>query len=732
MIRRLAIAVLVFLWVTGGDGSVGNARGCLVCSSVGCNVNRAQAGTGYQTWKLEGSTETGVQASVFREFDTDDLKDFCWGYVYHINVATSAVLESRQFSGLVSLETATVDSGNAISSYCFADCPRLTHVNCRQSPTTIPKGAFQNCPMLQALYCDPPSYVDDDAFDGCVMFSPDWGSSLYSVGDYAFRGCGFKKFGLFKSNIISVGDGAFSGCLEMTSFAMKQYLGRIPNDFFKDCVQLRSVSWPLAPTSVGDGAFSGCSSFANSSFFESVTSFGAYALSGSALMTLERKQQGIDTLEEGVFSDCTELTSCVFKLSTTDIPNELFRGCVKLENVAWPLDGTQTITSVGSYAFYGCSLLNLSSLFESVTTVGDYAFSGCSLMTFGPKRAILLGAGVFRDCVELTLCRLESSSQNIPADLFRGCVKLENVSWPLESSQSITSVGSYAFSGCYLLNPILDFAASVSIGDYAFMGSALGEFNLTKLSVLGKGAFRDCWNLTIVVFPNDWQFDGAIPAELFSGCDRLEEVQNLPEVVSVVEFSAFAGCRLINETTFPYSRYVTIEDSGFAGCGLTVVDFSEVYKLYLGESAFRGCVDLRDIKLPDSLSHLSSFVFAGCNALTTVTIPSQVSSFGLGCFEDCASLKTVTYLGSAVPSGAIFNGCHSLEKVTLSDSHNGCWFGGFQAKPCSFIERSLGGFIGIMIVVIALVVAGILAFLGCTGQLKCSKNGGEGQEAPNQ
>ena len=66
----------------------------------------------------------------------------------------------------------------------------------------------------------------------------------------------------------------------------------------------------------------------------------------------------------------------VFDDNITTIGNYAFSGCSSLTSVTIP-----SVTTIGNYAFYGCSSLTSVTIPDSVTTIGYYAFRDCSSLT---------------------------------------------------------------------------------------------------------------------------------------------------------------------------------------------------------------------------------------------------------------------------------------------------------------------------------------------------------------
>lgn len=118
---------------------------------------------------------------------------------------------------------------------------------------------------------------------------------------------------------------------------------------------------------------------------------------------------------------------------------------------------------------------------------------------------------------------------------------------------------------------------------------------------------------------------------------------NIPEGVTTIGYSAFAGCSNLKEITIP-------------GTVQTV-----------GDSAFRECTSLESVVLEEGITSLGENVFYGCQAIKEVTIPSSVTTFGQYVFSWCSGMEKVTMNGgSAVPYG-MFYYCKSLTEIAIPE-----------------------------------------------------------------
>ena len=92
----------------------------------------------------------------------------------------------------------------------------------------------------------------------------------------------------------------------------------------------------------------------------------------------------------------------------TSIGNYAFDGCTSLESIEIP----SSVTSIGGSAFYACSGLTSINLPNSVTSIGNSAFSGCSSLTSIeiPNSVTSIGNYAFFNCTSLTTMRIEATT----------------------------------------------------------------------------------------------------------------------------------------------------------------------------------------------------------------------------------------------------------------------------------------------------------------------------------
>ena len=360
-------------------------------------------------------------------------------------------------------------------------------------------------------------------------------------------------------------------------------------------------------------------------------------------------ENGVTSIGDYAFYGCSSLTSVTFPDSVTSIGYSAFDGCSSLTSVTIP----DSVTSIGNLAFYGCSSLTSVTIPDSVTSIGYCAFSECSSLTSVtiPDSVTSIGENAFSECISLTEILVESENpeySSVGGVLFNKN-KTELLCCPAGKSgkyvipNSVTSIDHFAFVGCSSLT-------SVTIPD--------------RVTSIGECTFDGCSSLTSVTIPDSVT---SIGGYAFSGCSSLTSV-TIPDSVTSIGENAFYGCSSLTSVTIPDS--VTNTGYGvFSNCSsLTSVTIPDSVTSMVG-GAFSGCSSLTSVIIPDSVTSIGNSAFHGCSSLTSVTIPNSVTSIGDWAFKECSSLTSVTIPDSVTSIGYwAFDGCSSLTSITIPDS----------------------------------------------------------------
>ena len=454
----------------------------------------------------------------------------------------------------------------------------------------------------------------------------------------------------------------------LKSLAIPNGVTEIKANQFKDCINLSSITIPASVTSIGGYAFAGCSSLTSVEIPDSVTSIGGYAFEGCNSLIYTEYDNGLYLGNADnpylvlVKAKDTSITSCGINSKTKIILSNAFNGCENIETLIigdgiTSLDNLPITSALKSLAipngvteikenrFKDCINLSSITIPASVTSIGKDAFSNCDNL-----------ANVYIS--DLTAwCNIEFANEFAnPLDNVANLYLDDTLVKDLVIPDDVTSVSSYAFSGCYSLTNVTIPDSVTSIGGEAFGGcSSLTSIVIPdSVTSIGDSTFSGCSSLTSVVIP-----DGvtSIGSYAFENCSSLTSVE-IPDSVTSIGWMAFSGCSSL-ESTY-------ISDIA-AWCNISF-DNNLANPLYCADNLYLNGSLVKSLVIPDSVTSIGRYTFYDYDTLTSVTIGNGVTSIGYSAFYNCDTLTSVTIPDNVTAIGEkAFYDCDKLATVTIGN-----------------------------------------------------------------
>ena len=313
------------------------------------------------------------------------------------------------------------------------------------------------------------------------------------------------------------------------------------------------------------------------------------------------------------------------------------------------------VTTIGSYAFMGCSNLSSMTLPEGIEEIGDYAFSECNfngdiILPDGLERIdnyvfssctfnrIVIPDTVteFGDCIIWNSygkeCILPKNIKEIPY----GCCGYSHIT-KVTIPEGVETIKDSALA--YSCSELTDVyfsgtkaqAQAIKIGSSNLPFGA-ATWHCSDGTQQGVGATEGICGSSM-----QWSFDGAAlsvsgdgemstfdtlnPAPWTAYKDVISQI-NISEGVTSVSDNAYSDMPMLTEVQLPES----VET--------------------IGSYAFANDVCLTSLTVPEKVTEIPDHMLSGCSALTTLVLPSGIEEIGAYALSDCFSLQDVYFDGT--------------------------------------------------------------------------------------
>ena len=481
--------------------------------------------------------------------------------------------------------------------------------------------------------------ITSSTFFGTCLKSIDFPDSIVDklriISDNAFSDCEYLEEFTVPKNVNQLGTGVFSGSTSLTTVVFDGNVlteKTIPNQTFKGCTSLTSVTLPEFYEKIGTYAFEECYALPSITLSNDCKIIDQSAFLNCGNLETVDINEGLTTIGYSSFSNCSKLKNIVLPESLETIGDSGFRDCKALENVA--IHGN--CKSIGSYAYYNCINLNNLTIDADgvILTIGSSAFQKCSsLETVSiPDRVMEIGAACFMDCKSLTTVTGLLGLTKINGSVFWNCESLVDI----KLHSGIKSIGYRSFYNCNSLESTdtIIVEGVQTIGNQAFYGC-------DKLNVVISKTVQSIEDLAFTELTNYYQNSYCTSMYVDTGnttyTSRNANGEECNCIMSLDRNTLYFGC---------YNSVIPEDIENIYKYAFYYVPFISLTLpeglISIGDYAFEACNKFKNLELPSSLTTIGVGAFDRASSWQEIHIPENVTSIGRYAFRQVLAAKKIT------------------------------------------------------------------------------------------